>query len=308
MLTLLNVAYVLLANQSDEYEEIDDETKLKNYILPGGLKLPANNPVLVLTKQFPEILINQIFKDATENEWDAERLKKAYGKAFQSAIFSPPTAVPAGAKEALEVTLNRSFHTNRAITPEYLQDLPTEMQFTAYTSELGKLIGQTGFIAPTTADHLTRAIFGSTGATAQWAANSIVALQGKRPTPELKEAPIIGPFIRKDVGRGKEQLFYDLKADVDEAVKGMKKAEEIGDYEKADRYYDENKNLINVEKDVSQMERKLRNINSEIQDLSLTKDIGLSGNERRKQIAELQKDKQDVLYGIATLRREAYSK
>ena len=307
MLALLNIAYVFLAMQSDDYEELDDETKLKHYILPSGIKLPANNPVLVLTKQLPEILINQIFKDATENEWDAERLKKAYGKAFLSAIFAPPTPVPAGAKEALEVTLNRSFHTNRAITPEYLQDLPTEMQFTAYTSELGKLIGQTGLIAPTTADHLTRAIFGSTGATAQWAANSIVALQGKRPTPELKEAPIIGPFIRKDVGRGKEQLFYDLKADVDAASTAVKRAKDAGLRDEARKYAKEYRKLLIVEPKVDDLSRRIKELNKKINSVSSSKTTPLSADRRREIITKLEGQKQKVLSGIATLRRKAYS-
>jgi hypothetical protein len=70
-------------------------------------------------------------------------------------------------------------------------------------------------INPVEADHLIRGIFGTAGGMVAWSSNLIGEASEVRPAMGLKEMPITGAFLRPEVPRGREDLFYALKASTD---------------------------------------------------------------------------------------------
>jgi hypothetical protein len=74
-------------------------------------------------------------------------------------------------------------------------------------------------INPVEADHLIRGIFGTAGGMVAWSSNLIGEASEVRPAMGLKEMPITGAFLRPEVPRGREDLFYALKESTDRKFK-----------------------------------------------------------------------------------------
>ena len=200
--------------------------------------------------------------------------------------------------------MNRSFFTERSLTPRGTETLEKFQQFTDQTSELGKLLGQAGGLSPIEWDHLIRGTTGIAGMMAQYGSNMIGEYLNVRPESTAKQLPGVGRFIAPEVGRGPEALFYDLHERVRKATSTYKDLEATGQYEKAEKFDDEKNLLIDLSREMNRTEAKLKKINSEIRMISRGREEG-TAKERRKEITELQRDKQQLLDGIEMLRKEA---
>jgi len=79
----------------------------------------------------------------------------------------PTKLLPQLFKPAIEATLNkRTFPDVAPIVPPYMESLPTEEQYTAYTSRVSKMIGGLLGIAPSIIDFFVREQFGVIGSMA----------------------------------------------------------------------------------------------------------------------------------------------
>jgi hypothetical protein len=302
----------------DDYEELDDQTKLRNIYLPkrltqylgmdNGLLIPMHTSASFFFKSIPEGAYNIIVKEGTENEIDGTRIRKALAEAAIDSLLGP-NPVATGVKPIIEIGLNRSFFTGREITPKSLENIDAAEQYLANTSQLGKglsfLTGnpfnESRVLNPIEADHLVRSLFGTTGAAVQWGTN---IFSGDRPTPRDKDNPFYGSFIAADVGRAPEDLFYSFKDKVDSRYNTYQSLLKDAKFEEADKYFDRYEKEIFAHSYISVKENDLAKINREIRALGRTS-RGMTPDERRAEITEMQRLKNQILEDVIAMRKEA---
>ena len=197
------------------------------------------------------------------------------------------------------------------MVPESLAKLDAAERYMADTSEAGKFLSSlTGtkekrILDPIEADHIIKGLFGTAGAMAQWFTNSIAVASGERVAPTDKEQPITGSFLRADVGRRNEDLFYDFKEEVDKRYGTFSKMLEREDEKAAEAYEERHSDILDFYKDVNKIDSELKEINAEIRYYGESKDTGLTPDQRREEIKQLQLEKQEMLDDIIEMRKEA---
>lgn len=308
--------YSMAVGDDDEYQQLDDQTKVRNIFisknvtgLDQNILLPMHTSAAFMFKSVPELIYNYVTTKGTDNEMDGKRLRTALAEAAMDSLLGP-NPVPTGVKPAIEIILNKNFFTGSTIIPRGMEDLDAAEQYMSSTSELGKVLSAlTGLpfsdkrvLSPIEADHLVRGLFGTTGSATQWMSN---LFSEDRPAPRAKDNPLYGPFITADVPRGREDLFYDFKKTVDNRYETYMKLLERGKEQEADAYYEKHSDLIASREYVTGMEYALRDINRQIRSIGEIRDKDFTPEQRRQEITDLQRQKNDILDGIIQMRLEA---
>jgi hypothetical protein len=313
MLTMWTTIYTMIMGGDDDYEKMDDQKKARNFVIPKSLTkhigvddnilLPMNTSAAYFFKAMPELITNYVIKKGTKDEVDGTRLRKALAEAAIDSLLGP-NPIATGIKPAVEIKLKHNFFTGGPITPKGLEGLDAAEQYNASTSELGKILSAVvgGALNPIEMDHLVRGIFGTNGAVVMWGSNM---LSGERPTAEQKDNPLWGGLMDRDVGRGPETLFYDLKSEVEPKHKTFMKLIEREKDAEADKYFNKHKKEIAAYEYVTGIESALKEINKEIRRVGEVRDPKFSKDDRRKEIQELQKTKNDILEDVIQIRKEA---
>jgi hypothetical protein len=303
--------YCMLVGGDDEYEKLDDQTKLRGYMIPGTeIMLPMNTSAGFLFKVLPELLYNNFVRDSTETPQDATRLYKALREAATDMILGP-SPVAAAVKPVVEIFIKRDFFTGKSVVPAGLEKVEAAQQYTATTSELGKMLSsltgtdKTRLLNPIEADHIIKGLFGSVGALAMWASNLIGEAAEIRPEMTSKQTPFIGAFLRPEVPRGPEDLFYDLKSRVDEKYNTMKSFQTTEQFDKLEKFIDENEGLLGLHKGLSKIESKLNKVDNAIRYYGTTTDKTMTPKEKADEIKDLKEMKNEMLKGIGSLRKDA---
>jgi hypothetical protein len=199
------ILYAMLVGDDDDYMKMDDQSKIRNYMIPGtDVVLPMNTSAAFFFKAIPELIYNKVVNEGTENAIDEKRLRRAMKEAAVDLLLGP-TPVPSAVKPIVEISLNRDFFTSRPVVPSGLQDLDAYQQYDMRTSDAAKLLSSlTGgqenrLLNPVEADHLIRGIFGTVGGMVAWSSNLIGESADYRPEMGLKEMPVTGAFLRPEV-------------------------------------------------------------------------------------------------------------
>jgi viroplasmin and RNaseH domain-containing protein len=307
-----NLLYAMLVGDDEDYMKMDDQSKLRNYIIPGtDIVLPMNTSAAFFFKAIPELIYNAVVSQGTENAMDEKRVRRAMKEAAVDLLLGP-TPVPSAVKPVVEISLNYDFFTGRSVVPAGLKDLDAYQQYDMRTSEAAKLLSSlTGgkenrVINPVEADHLIRGIFGTAGGMVAWSSNLIGEASEVRPAMGLKEMPITGAFLRPEVPRGREDLFYALKESTDRKFKTFNRLADR-DTGEAEAYLEKHPNLIAFYDYTSEMDTQLKELNAAIRFIAETKDRSYTPEMKRKEIQELLNLKQEILEGVEMFRREAYS-
>lgn len=209
-------------HDDDWYKELDENTKYTNWAipLPGGthLLIPKPQEVGILFGSGIEAVLNQL------TGTDPHGMKEW---ARQYAEAMTPSLYPAVVRPLIEWMTNYSFWTGRNLVPASLQKAPSEMQFTSYTSELAKSLGDTWLaksikLSPIAIDNWISGWFGSAGRFITNTLNDpINYVRGNnRPTEPAKywyEMPVIGSFVRQN-GQNSEYVnrMYEIQKDMND--------------------------------------------------------------------------------------------
>jgi hypothetical protein len=307
LLSGMTLLYCFLVGDDEDYIKLDDQTRIRNFIIPGTtFVIPMNTAAGFFFKAIPEMLYNTVVKYGTDREIDARRLRTALKEAATDMLLGP-TPLPSVVKTGIEIKLNKDFWSGREITPKRLENVKPEEQYTAATSELGKTMSKISgeVLNPMEMDHIVRSTFGSAGALAQYFTNLIGEAQGVRAETPLKQTPLVGPFMRPEIPRGPEDLFYDLKKEVDTSYNTFKiKLDRMKD-ESADKFEEENEDLISLHKIVNKTDNTLQKINKDIRETGEAVDKTMTPKEKREEMVDLMKEKNEVLDDIELLRKEA---
>ena len=312
-MAMWSLVYAFLVGGNPDYEELDDETKARNFVIPKNLTkyiglsanilLPMNTSAAFWFKALPETIYNYVSKKGTQYEMDYTRFKTAMGTAAIDALLGP-NPIPTGIKPFAEIKLNHNFFTGGTVTPKGLAGLDAEEQYNATTSELGKVFSSLtgGALNPMEMDHMVRGIFGTTGAVVMWGSNM---LAGERPTVEDRNNPLWGGIIDREVGRGPEAMFYDLRDRVEPKYNTFNKLLERDKLDEADKYYNEHEKEIATHDYITGIDEALKDINKEIRRLGETKDKTMTKEERLKDIQDLQRTKNEILSDVIQFRKDA---
>jgi hypothetical protein len=305
--------YAFLVGDDDDYMKMDDQSKIRSYMIPGtDVVLPMNTSAAFFFKAIPELLYNKVVNEGTENEVDAKRLRTAMKEAAVDLLLGP-TPVPSAVKPVIEIGLDYNFFTSRPITPRGMDNLDAYQQYDMRTSEAAKLLSaltgskENRVLNPMEADHLVRSIFGTAGAMVAWSSNLVGQAAEFRPEMGLKEMPITGAFMRPEVPRGREDLFYRLKDDTDRKYRTYDRLVRRGDEAEAQAYLNRHQNLLAYYEYTSEMDAQLKEINDAIRFIGETQDPSYTPEIKRREIQEFLNLKQDVLEGIEQFRKEAYA-
>ena len=209
-------------HDDDWYKELDENTKYTNWAipLPGGthLLIPKPQEVGILFGSGIEAVLNQM------TGTDPHGMKEW---ARQYAEAMTPSLYPAVVRPLIEWMTNYSFWTGRNLVPASLQKAPSEMQFTSYTSELAKSLGDTWIaksikLSPIAIDNWISGWFGSAGRfVANMLNNPISYVRGNSRPPEPAkywyEFPVIGSFVRQN-GQNSEYInrMYEIQKDMND--------------------------------------------------------------------------------------------
>jgi hypothetical protein len=315
--------YCYAIGDDDEYNKMDDQTKMRNFVIPKKLMkevgydhtllIPMHTSASYLFKSIPEMLFNQITKEGTKDAVDNERLRKALHEGLIDAFAGPLGSgpVPTGLKPLAEIKLNRNFFTGGRITPRGMENLAAFEQYNAATSELGKWLSSiTGgkekrLLNPMEADHLMRGLGGTVAATAMWMSN---ALGNNRPMPEERSNPLYGSFVAPDVPRGREDLFYDLKQRTEVAMATYRDLMKNQKQVEAKLWYKDHVNEIKAYGFTQQAGKELADINSNIRRIEKLPELQKNAQQKRDEINNLKLTKERILEQTIRFRLQAEQK
>lgn len=214
---LPSLALWAINHDDDWYKSLDANTRYTNWCISLGngthLLIPKPQEVGILFGSGVEAVLDQMYGT------DPHSIKK-WARQYRDALI--PNLMPTVVRPLIEWMADYSFWTNRDLIPERLKNEPSESQYTNYTSELAKFLGDT-FIArglslpPVAIDNWISSWFGSAGRTLAAALDTpIGAITGHgKPVEPAKywyEMPVIGSFIRQDNQNSEYvQRLYDLQ-------------------------------------------------------------------------------------------------
>ncbi|MEY4263433.1 MAG: hypothetical protein RL373_1, partial [Pseudomonadota bacterium] len=314
MLASTSILYTLAVGDDDEYQQLDDSTKMRNYFIPKSvfgksLLVPMNTSAAYFFKGLPELQVNEIINKGTKYSIDRTRFYKAAKEGAMDALLGP-NPIPTAIKPGVEIMFNHNFLTGGSITPRSLEKLEDFRQYTAETSELGKMISAMTPIPftdkkalnPIEADHLIRSLTGTVGATVMWGSN---IFSGDRVTPEDRKNPLYGAFIAREVPRGREDLYYDLLDRANEKYATFQNLNQNQRSDEAKKYFNENKGLIIAHGYTSGVESPLKKVNAEIRRISDLPSSEMSPDAKRERMTDLQRTKNDILKNVIEIRKKA---
>jgi len=218
--------------------------------------------------------------------------------------------VPQAVKPALEVALNYDFFQNRNLINPFMLKEDVSRQFNESTSELGKVLGKTGLIAPINADHIIRGMFGSVGGLTLMLTNPILHTDPnvERPTigwhDVLASVPGSSGFISRENQTGLKRDFYILKDEVDKASATFndiknRTPSEAGEYMKSK----EHQMRVGMHTDVDRIAKNLSNIQKAIAVISNRPNM--DPDKKEQQINNLQKQEELILKNVDVKRLRA---
>jgi len=313
--------YSMAVGDDDEYKKMDDQTKMRNFVIPRSLMktigydhtllIPMHTSASFFFKSIPELLYNKITKEGTKDAIDNTRLRTALKTAAIDALLGPlTTPIPTGIKPFAEVALNHDFYTGGQITPETMKHLAPYRQYSASTSELGKWLSYASglgsdehrLLNPMEADHVMKGLAGSVASISMWGSN---LFNGTRPAPEERSNILYGSFVAPEVPRGREDLFYDLKtrAETDHGtyMDLMKK----GHKEEAQQWFKDHAGTIKAYGFVESMGHELTTLNGEIRRIEDLPESKMSAQEKRDRITKFKNIKEDILAKTIQFRLKA---
>lgn len=282
----LSALYAMMVSDDEEYQKLDDRTKVRSFIIPGsGIKIPVSAEVAMLTKAIPELGWQYITREGTTNPMDVTKLRNEIATSFADGLLGP-NVMPQIARPTLEAVVNYNFLTGSPIVGRGLENLETSKQFTENTSELAKFLGKSGLISPLKLDHLIKGYGGTTASLALYTTDAMAnaIYEDKLPTTPLYRIPSIGAFMYSPNGKDQLNDYYDLKDRTDEVTATFNRLVKFGHPGEAREYAQENRELLNVRAQVNAITNNIKTLR-EVRNSVINSN--LSSDEKRARLNEI---------------------
>jgi len=299
-MTTLALIYSMMMDDDEEYKDTPSIIRDRLLMIPGTkMSIPIRPDIFAI----PKIITEHTYMMMTnQGSADGRKFRDSLKAALGNSLFSP-TVVPQAIKPVVEVGINYNFFQGRPLVGTYQKGLETERQFNDSTSELAKILGNTGAISPIAADHLIRGMLGSVGGLTLFLTNGLLHSDPSVPRPEMtvREAlaalPSTSGFVRREYETGLKNDFYVLRDEVSKAVNTLNDMKARSPHEIEEFLADEkNINRIGLQKATNKITKDLSTIRREISRITQSPDM--SAREKQQAIKELREIERDMLSGI----------
>lgn len=307
-------------HDDDRWKEIPQWQKDLFWIVFIGdniYRIPKPFELGIIFGSFPERFLDWLV------DKDPELLKNLAQNLMEAGS---PGFIPTVGLPILEWMTNYSFFRGRAIIPESRKAMPPELQYTQWSSEVSKKLGELLKLPPAQIDNLLFAWTGGLGRYATDIMDGILKGTGispdiPEPSPTLADLPVIKAFIvRSPYGSSSEAVndFYDFLEKYEAGEKYLKEMLINNELEKFNKYkaahpelfffadFDSERYIEAIEqgetpKDVfySSSARYLRRVASQLSEIwkkedLIYKDPDMSPEEKRRLIDKLEILKTDI--------------
>jgi len=222
--------YLILPSMAVWYMGNDNEQikELPRYVRDMFWVVPVGDKLVRIPKPFEA---GVLFATGTERTMEAmfgnsKTPYKGYGHSLYEVTL--PNLLPTALIPLGEWWANKSFFTGQAIVPMKEQDLPDEMQYGPYTSNVAKFAGEKTGQSPRKIDNAIRGLTGGAGTAVVSGIDTLTGGGTNRPAQTLSDMPVVKAFIA-DPRKGQQstQDFYDeldkyTKAKRAETVRNVK--------------------------------------------------------------------------------------
>jgi hypothetical protein len=223
---ILSFFYAALTADDEDYEKLDPSIRDRRFIFPGtgGMSIPIRPDLAsLITKVIPEHVYHRYIKD----DEDATKMWKSLGGALANAVTGP-SPYPQALKTLGELAYNYDMFTGRPIVGINPAGKEEEMQYTARTSEMAKVLGDYTGTSPMKWDHFLDGYLGYTAGLIRMATNPLMAdirgdvLPSKSTQDYITELPGTSSFIAKEFGTRAKNDYYELRDIVDKVYNTYK--------------------------------------------------------------------------------------
>lgn len=215
-IVLPSLALWALNHDEDWYKEIDPEVKATCWLLPGGLRIPKPQEAGILFGSGIEAVLDQAFNKDPE----------AIGNWIKVFVGNmAPSIMPTIFLPLIEWQANYSFFRGQSITPQRLQNLPDELQYTPNTSALARTLGGAMKLSPVKIDNFIRGYTGTMGMTLVQQLDWFADEKQNMPYKKVSEWPFLRDFtVNQNIQNRSVDDFYKMlnKANEQHAGYGKK--------------------------------------------------------------------------------------
>ncbi len=317
-ITLPSILLYMINRDDDRWKEIPQYQKDLFWIVFIGdniYRIPKPFELGIIFGSMPERFL----------EWmdtkDPDMMKDSALQLINSGF---PNPIPTAAEPIIEWITNYSFFKGRNLVSEGKKGLPAELQYTIYTSEVSKKLGEWLNMSPIKIDNT---LSGYTAGLGNYAIDILDGIMKKTgispdiplPTPTLSDIPVIKAFVvRNPYGSSGESVnnFYNKLEEYESGEQYLKKMLENNNQSEFEKYKAEHPELLffyefptDPDRDgvfYSASARYLRRVGSELSELGkkqeeIYKSPTITPDEKRRLIDEIDLLKTELTSKALTL-------
>jgi hypothetical protein len=321
VLTAMGFGYALMMSDDEEYQNLPDYVRDRNWVIPGGKELgfvpavPLPAELSFFFKAIPERVVQYFKLQGTPEERDAMRVLKEL-MLNGVDIFSAPNITPQVLKPILENLANYSFFLGRPLESQAQLALDPSERYGTGTSEAMKAASKTltdiatstGVealkVSPIMLENLVRGMFGMSAGIALSVADVMVnPTRTDRPLHQTIAAQLTGASaVMKDpVGMRYLDEIYNLDRSVEQVYNSYRRKLE-NNPDDAEKFLKDNFGLYVVRSEVRSTMEAIRALNAQAR--AIDKMTDLSPEERRVIINDLRAQQNDLARDVYRLRRQ----
>lgn len=227
-LGVFGLAISALYHDDPDYQEANERMRATHWVIPWGDNL------VKIPKPFEWAVLSTVAERAYEGT--VGRDEKAWGRLVRGLgmNFMPPTEIPLISTIG-DLKSNTSSYSGRPIVPEYLQEMPPEMQYQHWNSNFSRWLGEQLNMSPAKIDY---AITGFAGPVGSYALSAMDAADPERPSGAWTDLPVVRRFVNPSQrGSQDKKDFYDRaggrSSRLQQTLNGIKEDQENGRMERA---------------------------------------------------------------------------
>lgn len=294
-ITIPSVVLYLMNKDDERYQEMPDWIRDQSWVIFTGegeddyVMIPKPFETGMLWGTLPERTMEYMYTH------DEKELADAMGWMMMETFALNP--IPQAYQPLRELQMNRNW-TGAPIIPEYLQDVEPMEQYRAYTSDAMVALGRKMNISPIKAEHLVRGYMGTWGGYFLGMGDMLVGdvtNSGAEPTKSWKDNLLLDPFVNDGPLRRtrSENDLYDLLKDTREIVNTVRIITNRSP-ERLEGYVSDARRqvMMGLNQNLEQWAASMREVKNAID--MVENDPELSGDEKREQIFELQRQSNEI--------------
>ena len=297
---VLSTLYAMMNGDDDDYKNKPAAIRDRLLMIPGtgGLSIPLRKDWFLI----PKVLAEHTYLLLADKGYeDSRKFKDSMKSTVMTALLSP-TAVPQTIKPVAEIALNHDFFQDRELIPARMKSMETDRQFNNGTSELGKIFGKTGIMAPINFDHFVKGYFGSLGGLSLTLTNQVLHSNPDIPRPSmsfreiLNSIPGTSGYISKPYESGLKNDFYVLVEECNKAANTMKDIENRSPSEIKEAIQD--KTMVRragLAPELNKMTDELSDIRKSIDFITNAPESQLTADQKQEKIKKLKDVERKVL-------------